>query len=167
MTNIYLGVDPGRNGGLAALSADGTVLSLLKMPDVPEGILEWLREREEGGGSLHAALEKVGGYTKTAGPQPGSHMFNFGTFYGWAEMALAARNVDRRVKVSAARWQRDLGIPARKRDESKPQYKRRLKATAEEMFPGVQTTLHTADALLLAEWCRRRFTGKLQKELFI
>ena len=169
MTNVYLGLDPGRNGGLAALSAGGVVLSLRKMPDNPEGVLDWIREQGKNGEQLHAALELVGGYMKSSGFQPGAHMFVFGMFAGWLEMALAAENVSRRVKVPAVSWQRNLRIPKRTKTESKPQYKRRLKAVVEKLFPNASRlglTLATADALLLAEWCRRRFTGKLQKGLF-
>ena len=142
------------------------------MPETPEGVLDWVLTQTAGdGSSVCSALEQVGGYNSSEGSQPGSRMFRFGESYGWLRMALVAVKA-RCVLVVPQRWQRDLGIEARSKDtrynksrESKPAFKRRLKQHAEQLFPGTKLTLATADALLLAEWCRRQYTGQLQRQL--
>jgi hypothetical protein len=68
-------------------------------------------------------------------------------------------------EAMAARWQSTIGVPRMvTRGKSKhfkrkagKEYKRRLKERAQELFPECKVTLKTADALLLAECCRRHY----------
>lgn len=105
-----------------------------------------------------AVLEQVGGYVGQG--QPGSAMFSFGAAYGHMEMALAAAGIPYET-VQPARWQKGLKIPGRKKDEGKTAWKNRLKARAQMLFPRVKVTLAVADALLIAEYCRRAREGTL------
>ena len=41
---IYIGIDPGTNGGIAVLDYGGKVLSVVKMPATPQDILDFLGE---------------------------------------------------------------------------------------------------------------------------
>ena len=41
---IYIGIDPGVNGGIAIADRDGKVLEVVKMPDTPQDILDFLGE---------------------------------------------------------------------------------------------------------------------------
>jgi hypothetical protein len=60
------------------------------------------------------------------------------------------------------RWQSHLGIPPRAKGEDDRKWKNRLKARAQQLFPSVRrVTLATADALLIAEWCRRMREARL------
>lgn len=154
---VYLGLDPGASGGIASLYRGGLTAiaaSALTLRD----LWEWLRPVTPGF-ATYAVLEKVGGFVK-GNATPGSAMFNFGANYGALEMALVAAGIPYEV-VTPAVWQKGLGVPGRKKNESKTAWKNRLKARAQALFPGAKVTLATADALLIAEYCRRKREGTL------
>lgn len=153
MTKTYVGIDPGASGGVVVLSDHGTYC--FPMPTTRADLWEILKT---GGPIEFAAVEKVGGHVGK--DQPGSRMFEFGRNYGECLMALTAAEVPHE-EVPPQRWQKSLGIAPRKKDESKTQWKNRLKARAQQLFPKVRVTLAVADALLIAEYCRRFREGKL------
>ncbi len=116
----------------------------------------------------HAVIEKVGGfianysptekYKKGQGVGAGPAMFNFGACYGALQMALVASfGQERSLTVTPRAWQGGLGISPRKKSESTTDWKNRLKSVAQSLFPDTQVTLKTADALLIAEYCRRLY----------
>ena len=155
---IYLGVDPGVSGGLAAILPDGSALAS-KMPKEPSDILDWLLDVDSRAGSdeVFAILEQVTGYIPRPERkhmahqgQPGHSMFSFGTSYGWSEMALISVCGTRYKKLVPRSWQSKVGAPARPKETSKEGYKRLLKEYAQSLFPQLTVTLATADALLLA-----------------
>ena len=90
----------------------------------------------------------------------GSAMFKFGTSYGLLKMALIAARIPFE-EVSPMRWQQGLHIPARKKSDSDNKWKSVLKAHAQKLFPETPVTLKTADAILIAEYCRRQRNGCL------
>lgn len=151
---VYVGIDPGASGGLATVGAD---LQAVGMPGTELDVWVWMsvEPRPE-----FAVIEKVGGYTQAGGPQPGSAMFKFGQSYGGLRMALVAAGIPF-DEVTPQTWQKGLGVTPRGKTESKTQFKNRLKARAQQLFPSVKVTLATADALLIAEFCRRKRTGTL------
>ena len=176
---VYLGIDPGASGGLAVIAADAVTAE--PMPATERDIWQWFHWYEPGQRPV-AVLEKVGGYVGEA--QPGSAAFKFGASYGMLKMALIAAGIPFE-EVTPQTWQKALGIPPRRKGkrakrlkatkdgpkelysdrleggESKTQWKNRLKAFAQKLFPGAAVTLKTADALLLAEYCRRKREGTL------
>jgi hypothetical protein len=92
-------------------------------------------------------------------------MFTFGQNYGSLRMLLVASKIPF-LSVAPVTWQSALGVsPRDKRGEDKEsdsQFKTRLKTHAKGLFPALSTlTKATADALLLAEFCRRRHEGEL------
>lgn len=147
-SSIYLGIDPGASGGLAAIQ--GNQIKAVSMPATERDVWDWFLNHNEG--EVFAIIEKVGGYIGAA--HPGSAMFRFGVSYGGLRMALTAAKIPF-DEITPQKWQRSLGIAPRKKTESKAQFKRRLKQKAQQLFPGVTVTLATADALLIAEYCRR------------
>lgn len=162
----YLGIDPGSSGGLAVIRVSDEVRVIAtQMLKTPRDIWLWLSQGKNGDAirpNTFAALEKVGGYIK-GNPAPGSAMFQFGKGAGWLEMALIAADISYE-EVTPQRWQKALGIPSRKKDEKPTAWKNRLKKRAQELFPKLAAgsiTLATADALLIAEFCRRSREGTL------
>lgn len=152
---LFIGIDPGTLGGLAAIKEDKTIYGLRKMPDNLTILYGWVsgfRNHE-----VYVALEKVSGYI--GNPHPGSSMFEFGRGYGHIEMALTAigltPDTDRWCYTLPQRWQKGLGLKKREKGESDSSWKGYLKEQAAIMFPAVAPTLKTADALLIAEYCRR------------
>jgi hypothetical protein len=150
----YIGIDPGASGGLCCLSA---FPEFITMPKTEGDVYEWVENnccRRD-----FAVIEKVGGFI-AGNPAPGSAMFKFGAGYGGLRMALIAVGVPFE-EVTPQRWQRGLEIPPRRKSETKTQWKNRLRAFAQQLFPAEKITLAVSDAMLIAEFCRRKREGKL------
>ena len=155
MKDLYLGIDPGASGGLAFVSGDSVLA--VAAPDTLRDLWDWIDNRRTT--LAFAVIEKVGGYI-AGNASPGSAMFNFGANYGALRMALTAADIPFE-EVTPQRWQKALSIPPRGKDEEKRDFKNRLKARAQQLFPKEKVTLSTSDALLIAEYCRRMREGKL------
>lgn len=135
----YYGIDPGIGGGIATLTETGQVIAAIRMPATDRDLLDAC--------FLHyparAYLEKV-----AASPQMGvSSAFTFGRGLGRLEMALTAAKVKFDL-VTPQRWQAGMQCLS---GGDKNVTKRR----AQQLFPDLTITHAIADALLLAEWCRR------------
>lgn len=154
-TPTYIGIDPGASGGVAILKQG--VIVAVPMPDTETDIwdcFDGLRDK-----NVFAVIERVTGYVGGAG-NTGSSMFQFGTNYGCLRMALIAAKIPFE-EVMPQVWQKGLQISKRKPTESKTEWKNRLKAGAQRLFPDTKITLACADAILIAEFCRRKREGKL------
>lgn len=160
---VFLGIDPGASGGLAAVDNLGLMACpAMSMPSTEADIWSWFNGFQmniQEGLRSHAVIELNTGYVGGAG-NPGSSMFKFGRGTGVLIGCLVAAAVPYE-EVTPGTWQRALGIPGRKRTEAKGRFKNRLKAKAQQLFPSVKVTLATADALLIAEFCRRKHLGLL------
>ena len=141
---FYSGVDPGKNGAIATIDQDGTVLKISRFIHADH----FAALEAEG---IHTAIiEKVG-----AMPRQGvSSMFTFGRVYGeaWAGLLLSREGTIRVNSVTPSMWQRDLMLPKR---DCVTNHKRTIKEEAERRF-GRKFLLAEADAVWLAEWGRQR-----------
>ena len=149
---IYIGIDPGKGGGVAVIDEQGVAGALVvttKMPDTPADLLAWLMLRG-GPRNVRAVLERVhaGVFGKGKRGRMGvSSAFTFGRGVGHIEMALLAAGIPY-DEVAPATWQGALGCRS---GGDKNVTKRRAQA----LFPHLKVTHATADCLLLAEYCRR------------
>ncbi len=160
---IFLGLDPGASGGMAALLPDeptarGSTLGSVRftsMPDTEQGVWEWVQSYKvlpsQWTDPVHAIIEQVQGYIGKE--QPGSAAFKFGQSYGSLRMALTAAGIPFDAATPQV-WQRALDISPRKKSEDRTAWKNRLKLIAELWYPRLVVTLATADALLIARYCR-------------
>ena len=147
--SVYIGIDPGKGGGLA-LIAQGWCWST-PMPDSDAEMISWLDDTNCPKRECRCVIEHV-----HAMPGQGvTSMFTFGEQFGRVRMACTALGIPYEL-VRPQKWQKELGLLSTK-GESHSERKRRFKRRAEELFPGQKVTLKTADALLLAEYCRRLF----------
>jgi Holliday junction resolvasome RuvABC endonuclease subunit len=150
--DYYMGIDPGQSGGIALIRGTGKVLILETMPSTERDIWLLLKSLEELPHKVY--IEKV-----HAMPQQGvSSTFKFGVGYGGLRMALTAAGIPF-DEVTPQLWQKALGVVKRAKTESKNDHKKKLLQKAQQLFPNVKITLKTADALLLAEYCRRVCMG--------
>lgn len=149
---LYLGIDPGRDGGIATVNQSGDCVSLIRMPETEQDILWAIPFGDE---VDMCVIEKVHSF-----PGQGvSSTFKFGMGYGGLRMALVAMAV-KFEEVSPQSWQKALGVITRdKKTESKRDHKNKLLAKAQCLFPNTGITLATADAILIAEFCRRKHLG--------
>lgn len=157
---IYLGLDPGSSGGIAMIddSGEATALSLVNKTEHDiAGFIE-----TDPAAKYMAIIERVG-----ATPQMGVvSAFTFGQAYGFVRGLLAAYRIPFE-EVHPQSWQKEVGAwiaPPKKIKDMSPkeksdwqrEKKNHFKAVAQRLFPSLKVTLGTADALLLAEVCRRR-----------
>lgn len=138
----YVGIDPGKSGAIAVISAAGCVRSVLTLKDASNReIIDFLGESLTTNQAA-AALERV-----HAMPRQGvSSTFKFGVSFGALSMALDALGI-RYDLVSPQMWQSRLGCRS-KGDKNV------TKHAAQRRFPDVRVTHAVADALLLAEYAR-------------
>jgi Holliday junction resolvasome RuvABC endonuclease subunit len=155
MVTVFMGIDPGISGGIAVIRK-GKV-SHTSMPSTERDVWEWIRWWQDEGDilvpdwSVMAMIEQVGGYIGEA--QPGSAAFRFGQSYGGLRMALTAADIPFQAVVPKT-WQKTFSL-TRGKSEAKTAWKNRIKAKAQQLFPSEKVTLAIADALLIAEHCRR------------
>lgn len=159
---IFIGIDPGASGGIAVLWPDGSV-STQSMPDTLREMWESIHSYQDiPGCQVKAYLERVGGFIgneagatgKQINRASGHTMFRFGQFYGQIQMALTAAQIPFE-EVPPQRWVKIMGISPRKKSETKTEWKRRCKEFAQKLHPTVTITNSTADAVLIAEACKR------------
>lgn len=144
MSKIYLGIDPGVNGGFAWIDSEGRLLECIKMPPTPEDVFTALGNYDSG--SVVCIMEKVGGMTG----QSASASFTFGKGYGELTMALLARGISTTL-ITPQRWQKYFNLGGKK-GESKISHKNRIKAWAQQRYPGQKVTLWASDALAIASY---------------
>lgn len=149
MSKNYIGIDPGKHGGIAVLDETGAVIDVVKMPETPQDLLEFLSRYKE---NSVCTLERVGGMPGNGG----SAMFNFGKGYGHLQMALIALEIPTE-DVTPNKWEKTYQLGSSGKF-SKTEWKNKLKAKAQQLFPslGKKITLATCDALLIAEYGRRQ-----------
>jgi crossover junction endodeoxyribonuclease RuvC len=144
----YIGIDPGQLGGIAVIC--GSVIDLSLMPGTHRDIWDWFDNWCWDGKTVFGIIEKAHAMPK----QGVTGMFRYGMGYGALCMALTAARIPFE-EVHPRVWMRGLGISPRKKNEPKAQWKQRLRRKAQQLFPSVEVSLKTADALLIAEYCRR------------
>jgi len=156
----FIGIDPGKSGGLVALSSSGKIEEASVMPSTETDIANWF-----GGysnlinGHNYALIEKV-----HAMPGQGvTSMFTFGRNFGFLRACLCCNEIPFN-EIQPREWQKAFGIPSKKKTENKRQFKIRLLEKAQQLFPSfplwkepraLGRQLSICDALLIAEFCRR------------
>jgi len=159
---LFLGIDPGGSGGLALISETGKFVDFEAMPESRDELLVILHDysirgagRAEG---IRALLELVTPQPSRPG-RPGWGALSTASFFrniGHIEMALTAARIQYQ-ELRAPAWQKIVGLAYPKGEKRN---KNRSKALVAEIFPTLTNVTHAAaDALLLAEACRRIHAG--------
>jgi crossover junction endodeoxyribonuclease RuvC len=149
---IYLGIDPGKSGGIAAI--DGvSIVETIKLCETPADVCAWIRSCN-GTWEWKAVIEQVhsGVFARRGKNGKQSRMgvvsaFTFGKSFGWLLGVLDALRIPYEF-VSPQKWQGVMQC----RTGGK---KNVSKAAAQRLFPQVKVTHAIADALLIAEYARR------------
>lgn len=152
----FIGIDPGANGAMVAILETGEVKVLRFGKCTEKEIFEFANDLAFDF-TCFCTLELVG-----AMPGQGvSSMFSFGDSVGFIRGILTATQIPFEQKVPRT-WQKVLGITPRvtgkkegETEESKTEFKRRVREKAEQLFPEIKMTNDIADALLIAEFTRR------------
>ena len=146
MDKIFIGVDPGKSGAIAAL-VPGSDPVIIRLDGTDWDIAEELRDVTTGE-ACFAILEKV----HSMPGQGVASSFKFGQSFGKLEMLLACLEIPFDY-VTPAKWQGDMSCRTKGN-------KNITKAAAQRLFPSLKITHRNADALLLAEYARRVEGGR-------
>lgn len=167
---IYIGIDPGQNGGLASMLVCETSIDVgsIPMPSSERDVWQWFRDFQFLWGksqsvSMTACIEKVHSM-----PEQGvASSFKFGMGYGFLLGCLTAAGIPFET-VTPQLWQKSLSIPPRKKTETQPQFKNRLREHAQRLYPSLEIwseprskgrQLAISDALLICHYCKLQNQG--------
>lgn len=174
---MIVAIDPGSAGGIVALKNTGEITAR-KMPETDMDIVEYfegLLSVNYPGEKCVCYMEKVGGFVgmrtnfiscpkcRSSIPvkagDPGSAMFKFGFGNGLLTGIILAKRI-RLELVTPHSWQKVLGLGT-KSGMSKTEWKNKLKAMAQRLYPEMRVTLNTADALLILEYAKIMIRNQL------
>jgi len=169
MIITYIGIDPGQNGGIACLCSG--LLKTVKMPTDEHDLAERLHiicgMRGRNAVVIEQQIPRPTVFFDPSTRQMKSSILKSTCIlyaqYMQIRMALTTLNQPFLAQVPET-WQRELGLPHKKQKRSDNVWKNVLKAKAQELFPNHKVTLWNADAILLAEYCRRFHTPSLQNK---
>lgn len=162
-TKVYIGIDPGKTGGIAFLGDEGRLMRASKMPETEADVLSLLTFP----GDLRACLELLtplpakffggdGADSRENKIGRGSIAnFRIGQNYGFYRGLLIALRIPFET-VTPLTWQRYLHCLTHGN-------KNISKAKAQELYPGADAriTHATADAILIGRYLYLWDTGKL------
>ena len=137
---IFLGLDPGYSGGCAVI--DGKHVDAFGWPETDADTAHTIAPFA--GTDCFAYLESAHSMPK----QGVSSSFKFGTHYGFLRAVLVCYKIPF-VLIAPHKWQKEMGCLTRGD-------KNISKQKAQQLFPGIKITHATADALLIAEYARRK-----------
>ena len=146
-----IGIDPGANGSISIYDVDTNTLVSHKMPETPKDVYDLLKTVQPWNSICY--LEKVHG-------RPGggsSGMFNYGKGYGYLEMALLVCQIST-VTIMPQKWMKELGVGTRG-DMNPTDWKNKLKAKAQQLYPQNKLTLATCDAALIVTYGIRQLNN--------
>ena len=147
---IYIGVDPGKNGGIAIIDSDGAIA----FPFSEERLLielDGIAQEYE----CICYLEHVHAMPK----QGVSSTFNFGMNFGFIQGVLKAYEIPYEL-VTPQKWKKEFSCTSDKNTSIE---------VCKRLFPGVNLKATDrckkdhdglAEALLIAEYGRRHYNGK-------
>lgn len=146
----FLGIDPGKNGGMAVITVDGTPCIWTRMPQGVGLIVDWIAAAARQYPRLVMVTEKA-----QAMPKQGiASAFRYGQHFGIFEASSAMLKLPYH-EVSPVVWKKAMGLTSSKSLSS---------SVCRRIFPQVELVLSgcrkdhdgIAEALLVAEWTRRR-----------
>lgn len=152
-SNVYIGVDPGKKGGIAFIHPATGEYGAYPMPETRNQVYKLLQElKTRYPGTVHAAVELVHSMPK----QGVASMFTFGKGCGEVLGILTALEAVIYEPTPQA-WKKVMMTGTDKSKDAAIQ-------VAENLFPDIQLIPKgcrvpndgMAEALLLAEWCRRQ-----------
>jgi hypothetical protein len=140
----YLGIDPGKSGGIAVIGHSGEVHVLLAMPDTEKDIRVLLASISCEG-NVTALIEKIQPFARFDGSGNRvivSGLSKLSQNYGFLRGVLTCCDVPF-DEIPPDKWRKLAGI------EKGGDYKDK-KQKAQQLYPGAKITNMTADALLIA-----------------
>ena len=150
---IYIGIDPGKNGGIACMRDEGKQAEVFSYDD--DVLIDNLEIAYNNDVNVICYLEQVHAMPK----QGVSSTFNFGMNYGFIQGVLRAYNIPYEL-VTPQKWKKEFSCTADKNTSIE---------VCKRLFPNVNLKATErcrkdhdgmAEALLIAEYGRRHYNGK-------
>lgn len=147
---IYIGIDPGKNGGIAFINEFGEIIQLLPFSD--DDLIRLIKHCSS---DMICTLEHVHAMPK----QGVSSTFNFGMNFGFIQGVLKAYNIPYEL-VTPQKWKKEFSCTSDKNTSIE---------VCKRLFPNVNLKATErckkdhdgmAEALLIAEYGRRHYNGK-------
>jgi crossover junction endodeoxyribonuclease RuvC len=152
---VFVGVDPGASGAICVMNDNGYApISLCRLSNTEREVSDFLELFRAHADEVTALIERVHSMPR----QGVASSFKFGQSYGFLRGLLTAHGVPFE-EVTPQTWQKAMGCMS-KGDKNVTKQK------AGQLFPAVKVAHWNADALLIAEFCRRKFRmAELSKEI--
>lgn len=168
-----IAIDPGKNGGIAWESENNRACCV-SMPDTEGDLIKLIKqfgielyEINSEDGNLIAStkipvdcifyLENI---VMFAGRKmPGSHAITYGGNWGFIKGAIQMSGSPLHI-VQCKAWQKFHSLGT-KGESSDSEWKNKLKAKAQQLYPHLDITLKTADALLILAYAKALEMGKV------
>jgi len=156
MKRFFIGADPGgSSGAIAVLYIEGNdILTHLCIEFSKSTLKEWYEFLllSAGDGEAVAIIENV----HTMPDQGVSSAMKFGINVGHIEMGLTAAGIPF-GRVTPQKWMKYYGMKKDK-NETKTEWKKRLRERLQELMPSLKVTNNNADAYLIAYYNWKTYT---------
>lgn len=170
MSTLYIGVDPGKRGGIAVYNPSGTGIAYIGYPFTTEGemadiITDLAVSASFTGDTLHACLEWVNAMPSGGVKMGATSAFSFGRSFGFYHGLLLGARIGY-TQVRPQLWQKSLGLKGRSSSDSAKAYKKYLAEEARRRFPElfagkrVGWTEAVCDAMFLAFYAHWNVTSR-------
>lgn len=151
MKTLFIGIDPGKNGGIACIDTESGIYFSLPYSDKDLIDMCWEESRFGNTDHIMCCLEKVG-----AMPGQGVvSMFNFGQSVGYIKGVLESHRIPYQ-EITPQKWKREFGLTSDKAASAE---------VCKKLFPDIDLLATPrskkphdgmAEALLMAEYARRK-----------
>ena len=150
---IYIGTDPGpKTGAICWIQSQATVCYTKRFMDITDKELSnQIAEIKAMSTNCVCIIERVWAFPK----QGVTSAFGFGENYGLLRGLMIAHNIPHKL-VTPKTWQKFYGM-SKGKEETKTQWKKRLRQKSQELFPTAEICTETADAILIAAYCRKNY----------
>lgn len=162
----YMGIDPGKTGGISVVSASGLHAECHVMPETPLDLWLKIDELVTNYKIKFALMELVHSMPKDSS----KGAFTFGMNFGMLQGILSAIETVPWGLNTPLTWQRGLRIKGRGKKEAQDAFKNRLRLECQRRFPSLSIwreprsktkQLAVCDSLLIAEYARQKHEGLL------
>jgi crossover junction endodeoxyribonuclease RuvC len=153
INNIWIGIDPGSlSGAMCVISEDVVYRTTVDTYEFND-----MTEKDINDVFVHcvAACKNCKAVVEDVHSMPKQGVVSVSTFAdhtGCVRGMMIAHQIPFE-KVSPMKWMKWYGMKKDK-EESKDAWKKRLRQKAEQLFPSVKIVKNTADAVLIAKYCK-------------
>ena len=145
---MFIGVDPGKNGGIAIINNDGDCVSYRCPKTVNDMAMSLMSLMPN-----NVAFKNIIAHIEHVHAMPGNgvvSMFSFGQNLGQWEGIFACLEIDV-IYTGPRTWMSHYDC---KPNMDKKERKRYLRGIAEKLFPNIKMTFNISDALLIANYAK-------------